>query len=273
MTSLRTALICHADDPLNRDGLARWLASFSDLAGVVVLEETRQRFWRRIRREVRRVGFFRFFDVLAFRLHYRLFLRRRDRDWEARKLAELHERFPPPGAKTKFLHAPSPNSPAAEAFLKEQAPDLVIARCKTLLKPSVFTIPQDGVFVMHPGICPQYRNAHGCFWALAQNDVDNVGMTLLKIDQGVDTGPVFGYFRCAYDERIDSHNVIQHRTVFDNLDAIRDILFEIHAGRAPRIETTGKPSGEWGQPWLSAYWRWQRAAARRRADAGHAPLS
>ena len=39
-----------------------------------------------------------------------------------------------------------------------------------------------GTFVMHPGICPEYRNAHGCFWALANRDLARVGMTLLRAD-------------------------------------------------------------------------------------------
>ncbi|HLJ91682.1 MAG TPA: hypothetical protein VKU02_00680, partial [Gemmataceae bacterium] len=64
--AMRTVLICHADAALDLQGLARWLASFSQLSGIVVLDETRQRLWRRIRREVRRVGLLRFVDVLAF---------------------------------------------------------------------------------------------------------------------------------------------------------------------------------------------------------------
>ena len=51
---------------------------------------------------------------------------------------------------------------------------------------------------MHPGICPEYRNAHGCFWALANRDLNKVGMTLLRIDKGVDTGPTFGYYTYPY---------------------------------------------------------------------------
>lgn len=269
---MRTALICHADDPLNRDGLARWLASFSQLAGIVVLDEPRQRLWRRIRREVRRVGALRFFDVLAFRLYYRMFLRKRDRQWEAAKLAELAARFGPLGPQTQILHAPSPNAREVETFLRAAAPDIVIARCKTLLKPSVFSIPKDGTFVMHPGICPEYRNAHGCFWALAKNDLDKVGMTLLRIDEGVDTGPVYGYFRCVYDEAVDSHHVIQHKVVFDNLEQLRERLVEIHEGRAQCIDTAGRPSGAWGQPWLSAYRAWQRQARQRRRDADRPSL-
>jgi hypothetical protein len=270
--ALRTLLICHADAALDVQGLARWLASFSDLSGIVVLEETRQRLWRRIRREVRRVGLLRFVDVLAFRLYYKIFLRSRDRQWEAEQLAQLCDRYPPLTAKTQILHAHSPNAPAVEQFLREQRPNIVIARCKTLLKPSVFTIPSQGTFVLHPGICPEYRNAHGCFWALAQDDLGKVGMTLLRIDKGIDTGPVYGYFRCTYDETIDSHIIIQQKVVLDNLDALRDRLLEIHAGRAKPLDTAGRPSGEWGQPWLTAFWGWRRRAYRRKSLADRASL-
>ena len=259
----RTVLICHVDDSLNREGLARWLAATTELTAVVILEEPASRMKQRIRREIRRVGWFRFADVLAFRLYYRLFLSRRDRDWEARTLRQIREKYPPVGSTVKVLHAASPNTPEVEALLRDCAPDIVIARCKTLLKENIFSIPTQGTFVMHPGICPQYRNAHGCFWALARDDRDNVGMTLLKIDRGVDTGPVHGYFRCEFDEHVESHHVIQHKVVFDNLEAIQAALLGIHRGESQPIDTRGLPSGEWGQPWLSAYWRYR---SRRRSD-------
>jgi methionyl-tRNA formyltransferase len=120
---------------------------------------------------------------------------------------------------------------------------------------------------MHPGICPEYRNAHGCFWALANGDPDNVGMTLLRIDRGVDTGPVFGYFRVNPADRSESHIVLQHRTVLDHLDAIRDRLLQIAAGTASPIPTSGRPSAVWGQPWLTAYLRTRRGARRPPATA------
>ena len=115
---------------------------------------------------------------------------------------------------------------------------------------------------MHPGICPHYRNAHGCFWALANNDRANVGMTLLKIDAGIDTGPVYGFYRCEFDETNESHHVIQHKVVFENLDALQQKLVQINRSEATPIDTRGLPSGEWGQPWLSAYLRYTKRAFR-----------
>ena len=273
---MRTLLICHDDAPLDREGLVRWLGSFSTFCGTVVIREPGGRLKKRITREMSRVGFWRFFDVLAFRLYYLLAHARGDRVWEQRELARLRTWFPerPDASESIVL---SPNSREAEAFIREQQPDLVLARCKTLLKEQIFSIPRLGTYVMHPGICPEYRNAHGCFWARAAGDDRNVGMTLLRIDKGVDTGPVYAYFRVNADgaDQAESHVITQHRVVLDHLDAIRDKLMEIESGRAERIETTGRHSAAWGQPWLSAYIRMRRGArgperAARPSDVGRA---
>ncbi len=247
---MKTALICHEEDALNRDGLARWLASFSELVGMVVIREKAERKKKRVKRELKRVGPLRMLDVLAFRAYYKLFRAAEDGKWERRTISELRDKFAPVPETTAQVIAPSGNTKAAEALLRECAPDIVIARCKHLLKASVFNIPSQGTYVMHPGICPEYRNAHGGFWALANGEPDKVGMTLLRIDKGVDTGPVYGHF--YYDgDPAESHIVIQHRVVFDHLDAIQDKLEEIGRGEAKPIDTTGRESAAWGQPWLT----------------------
>jgi hypothetical protein len=252
---MRSLLICHEEDELSRVGMAAWLASFSELSGVVVLRETSDRKKKRVRREIQRVGKLRFLDVLTFRIYYQFFLAAKDRAWEQQEVASLCTRYPK--SQAPELISPTPNTPEAERFIRDAKPDIVIARCKTLIAERVFTIPSVGTFVMHPGISPEYRNSHGCFWAVANADVERIGMTLLKIDKGVDTGPVYGYFY-AKPRRNESHIVLQHRTVFDNLDAIRVMFLQIASGSASTIDTAGRRSGEWGQPWMSRYFDWRR---------------
>jgi hypothetical protein len=256
---VRVLLICHEEAALDREGLARWLGSFSTMAGTVVIREPAGRMRKRIAREVRRVGWWRFLDVLAFRAFHQVALAAGDRRWERGALDRLRSAYPPVAAAPEII-TPSPNSPEAHAFITGQQPDLVIARCKTLLTEPIFTIPRLGTFVMHPGICPEYRNAHGCFWATAMGDHDNVGMTLLRIDRGVDTGPVLGYFRVAAAP-LESHVITQHRVVLDHLAAIRDKLLEVEAGTASPVDTTGRQSAAWGQPWLSAAIKMRRRFA------------
>lgn len=259
---MRTALIHHAGVSFDGDGLARWLASFSELAGILTLEEPRSRVFVRARHELARSGPLGLLDTVAFRLYYNLRRRGADLAWEAATLAELQRRWPPvPDSATRLVSA-SPNSPEAISFLAGLRPDLVIARCKILLRPEAFSIPRLGTFVLHPGIVPEYRNAHGCFWALSRGDTDRVGMTLLRIDESVDTGPVYGYFSYPYDEAAESHAVIQRRVVVENLDAVRARLEAIAAGTTAPIDTSGRASAVWGQPRLSAYVRWRRRVGK-----------
>jgi methionyl-tRNA formyltransferase len=228
---------------------------------MIVLREKGQRMRRRIQKEIKRVGLLRFFDVLAFRVYYNLFLARKDQEWQERKVKELMNVYPAI-EDVPVIYAHSPNSAAVEQFTRECAPDIIIARCKTLLKESVFSVPTKGTLVMHPGICPEYRNAHGCFWALASGDFEKVGMTLLRIDKGVDTGPVFGYYSYDYDAVRESHIVIQQRVVVENLRALEEKLREIYSESATPLDTSGRTSAAWGQPWLTSYLKLKRRATR-----------
>ncbi len=256
---MRSALICHHDNVLNREVLPRWLATFSDLTGVVIIEETPGRLVKRTRREWRRSGV-RMLDVLAFQAYYRLRLAADDRAWVRATASRLAARYPTEPREVPVHHTTDPNAEETRSFLAALEPDLVLARCKTLLRREIFDVPTQGTVVLHPGICPEYRNAHGCFWALARRDLERVGATLLRIDEGVDTGPVFAHYTTAFDERRESHTVIQHRVVFDNLDEIARDLARIAAGTMPPLDTSGRPSAAWGQPRLSDYLRWKRAA-------------
>jgi hypothetical protein len=247
---MRTLLICHDDAALDRDGLARWLASFSTLSGILVLREPPRRLRERATRELRRVGFWRFLDVVGFRLYYTLFQASADQQALERELEWLRACFPEPAGAGEFI-TESPNSAEAEAYIRQCQPDLVLARCKVLLRPGVFSIAPLGTYVLHPGICPEYRNAHGCFWAMAAGDSGNVGTTLLRVDAGVDTGPVFGHFRVEADPG-ESHVILQHRAVLDHLGGIRETLQLIECGRARPVDTNGHRSAVWGQPWLTA---------------------
>ena len=215
----------------------------------------------------------KFMDVVAFRVYARLFLSGRDNAWKTQALARLRQAYPAALDAVPSLVVSSPNAPEAKAFLERVRPDIAIARCKVILKRQIFEIPRVGTFVFHPGICPEYRNAHGCFWALANRDLDRVGMTLLRVDPGIDTGPVYLHGTCNYDEVRDSHTVIQYRAVFDNLDAIGRVLMALHRGDAVTpVPTEGRRSAVWGQPRLTNYLRW-KLAARTRAAGRRAPAT
>ncbi len=232
-----------------------------NLAGLIVISDGGRRLWSAAAREIRRIGWMKFIDVIAYRLFARLRLRPAENRWKADQLARLRARYPATLDGVPRLVVTNPNSEGARTFLSGVAPDILIARCKFILKPDVFTLARTGAFALHPGICPEYRNAHGCFWALVNRDLDRVGMTLLQIDKGVDTGPVYLQAGCAIDEVAESHTVIQYRVVLENLERIAAILIDLFNGRnLVPVSTAGRKSAVWGQPRLTDYLRWKRAA-------------
>ena len=235
------------------------------MAGLIIIRDPRSRRWRAARREIRRVGWLRFLDVVAFRLFARLRLARREREWKEAEIARLRRRYPADVASVPRIVVSTPNSDEARTFLEQLRPDLAIARCKIILKQAIFSVPRIGTFVLHPGVCPEYRNAHGCFWALARRDLERVGMTLLRVDPGIDTGPIFLHGTCDFDEVEQSHGIIQYRAVTQNLDAIAAMLTALNRGEHVRpISVEGRESAVWGQPQLTAYLRWKSEARRKR---------
>ena len=117
---MRTAVICSEDNVFNRRVLPAYLASISDLVGIVAIEDKRADTWRRLKHEWRRSRW-RIIDVLAFRLFYRIRLARGDAHWVRERAAEELARL---GSIDGVpVHPTSdPNSPETRAFLEAIAP-------------------------------------------------------------------------------------------------------------------------------------------------------
>lgn len=250
---MKTVLMCHANDIFDKEIVARWLASFSDLAGIVLIDEHVDFKKKRYKYEYKRSGFFGFIDIVLYKIYHNIFLRKKEALQYSNIIQEHSDRFPLLGNKTQFLSTNNPKDQKTKDFITKIAPDMMIVRAKMILPPSIFEIPKVGAYVLHPGICPQYRNAHGCYWAIANKDYNNVGVTLLKIDRGVDTGPIYGYFKYDYNSKSETHNIIQTKVVSENFDQIKTRLIEVFNDEAQNVNTEGLPSNIYGQPKLSSY--------------------
>ena len=56
--------------------------------------------------------------------------------------------------------------------------------------------------------------------------------------------------------------MIQYRVVLENLETIARTLTDIVRGVRAPLPTAGRASAVWGQPRLTAYLTWKRAARR-----------
>lgn len=85
-----------------------------------------------------------------------------------------------------------------DLFLQELArlrPDLiVVAAYGQILPMSVLEMPPRGCLNIHTSLLPRYRGAAPIQWAVLNGDSET-GITLMKIDAGLDTGPIVAQAR------------------------------------------------------------------------------
>jgi folate-dependent phosphoribosylglycinamide formyltransferase PurN len=72
--------------------------------------------------------------------------------------------------------------------LKAINPDLVIVNGTRIISKKVLSSINSKFVNIHVGITPKYRGVHGTYWALVNNDVENSGVTVHFVDEGIDTG-------------------------------------------------------------------------------------
>ena len=80
-------------------------------------------------------------------------------------------------------------SPEFLEQLRSLKPDLiVVAAYGQLLPQALLDIPRLGCLNVHTSLLPKYRGAAPIQWAIANGDA-NTGVTLMRMDAGLDTGP------------------------------------------------------------------------------------
>jgi len=90
----------------------------------------------------------------------------------------------------KILNLKSVNDNECLLLLQKIKPELVIVNGTRIISKEILnSIPVKFVNI-HAGITPKYRNVHGAYWALVNNDIENCGVTVHLVDPGIDTGNI-----------------------------------------------------------------------------------
>jgi folate-dependent phosphoribosylglycinamide formyltransferase PurN len=145
-----------------------------------------------LRRRLRRLGPFAVFGQLAFislsRIQ-RVFYRRKERDFLSRAGLDGSS------ITVDRFRVRSINDTRAIELLQSLTPKVVVVfQTRILARRVLESVP--AVFInIHNGITPQYRGLHGAYWALANGEPENCGVTIHRIDAGVDTGAIIAQSR------------------------------------------------------------------------------
>ncbi len=104
-----------------------------------------------------------------------------------------------PDAKIKKV--PSVNSESCRDLLRSLNPAVVAVYGTRIITPATLAAVAAPFINYHAGMNPKYRGQHPAYWALANGDAENAGVTVHLVDAGVDTGDILYQERVTFDRR------------------------------------------------------------------------
>src|SRR5204862_1671601 len=95
--------------------------------------------------------------------------------------------------------------------LRQLHPDLIaVAAFGQLLPKAILELPRFGCLNVHTSLLPKYRGAAPIQWAIL-NDEPETGVTIMKMDAGMDTGPIVSQEKTPIADQDNS------QTLYDRL--------------------------------------------------------
>lgn len=225
------------------NGLARALGP------VVVIKEARETKAEIMRRRMRLMGVCAVLGQALFGLS-QIFVRRRRRARAAEVIREqrLDAR---PNQNVFVYRVASVNSEQCRALLRDLSPSVVAVYGTRILKAATLSAADAPFINYHAGINPKYRGQHPGYWALANGDSDNAGVTIHMVDTGVDTGAVLYQARVRFQPE-DTITTYQYVQAASALPLFARAIADALDGRlTPRL--VDLPSRQWFPPTLWQY--------------------
>ena len=92
--------------------------------------------------------------------------------------------------QSKIKTVKSVNSKETIEKIVSLQPDLIIVNGTRIISKKVLQSTKCKFINTHAGITPMYRGVHGTYWALVNDDLQNSGVTVHFVDEGIDTGNI-----------------------------------------------------------------------------------
>ena len=154
--------------------------------------------------------------------------------------------------KSKLIHLKSINTEETIKELKKLKPNLVVVNGTRIIKDPILNCISAKFINTHTGITPLYRGIHGGYWALANSDRKNCGVTIHLIDSGIDTGKIIEQSRIhpTYRDSFVTYPLLQYGAAISLIIKTIQNIFNNIIEYKPYPEGTSK---FWSHPTLWEY--------------------
>ena len=155
---------------------------------VTVIEEDKEPTAVLIRRRMKLLGPVSTLGQVAFGLFLKLL--QKLSAGRKRKIISAAGLNPAPCENSTLIKVRSVNTQACRNALRQADPEVVVVFGTRMIREDTLSCIDAPFMNYHAGINPAYRGMNGGYWALAQADHMNAGVTVHLVDKGVDTGGI-----------------------------------------------------------------------------------
>lgn len=167
--------------------------------------------------------------------------------------------------------------PRTLATLAAVASDFICVACFPLrLPPALLALPRLGALNLHPSLLPDNRGPDPLFWTF-QRGQSETGVTIHRMDERLDTGPILAQERVLVRESI-AEAALERELAEVGADLLVRVVEQLHAGTA--MATAQDESRASRFPWprpgdyeIAPSWTARRAYTFARGIAGRAQPS
>lgn len=152
----------------------------------------------------------------------------------------------------QVIEVPSVNSDITITELRRHSPTVVVVNGTRIIQEKVLGCVGAVFLNTHAGITPMYRGVHGGYWALVCGDSANCGVTIHKVDKGIDTGSIIAQATIspAAEDTFSTYPYLQTAKAIPLLElAVADAM----AGRLSTTASRSAKSQLWSHPTVWQY--------------------
>jgi len=246
LTQTTEVVFLTSGNDLGRIAAYRLAAAFPDLK--IIVEQPIERATL-LRRRIRRLGALHVVGQMAFAVLARgLFYASRGRIGEILEQHQMEPRWPD---GCERIEVPSVNSPECVTALARLNPRVVLVIGTRIIDRKTLAAIKAPLINYHAGITPKYRGVHGGYWAKAEGDLENFGVTVHMVDPGIDTGSVL-YQARLMPTAADNYATFPYLQLAAVLPLMEQAARDAVAGKL-NPQTVSLPSRLWSHPTIWSY--------------------
>ena len=148
------------------------------------------------------------------------------------------------------------NSERTIELLEHYQPRVCVVTGTSIIKPEV--LKRCSIFLnIHCGVTPLYRGVHGGFWAVLQQDFTNIGVTIHKVDAGVDTGSIIFQQRVSVSTDFETHRTLAAKQYKVGIPLMSKAVDDALSNELKLIVRDDLTSKQWFSPTISDYFKFR----------------